>query len=79
MKLHKVEITLTASAFVRADKADDAVKLAQEIKGKIMVLDPEADLVFAGPLSSSKRPELSVSPTVVCVDVDTDAVLVHRS
>lgn len=79
MKLHKVEITLTAVALVRSDSAEEAVTKAQEIKGKVMVLDPSQDGVFYGPLASRKRPDLSVSPAVMCIDVEAEALLVHRS
>lgn len=78
MKLHRVDITLSTSLFVRADTAEGAVKKAQEIQGRVMVLDPTSELVFAGPLSSRKRPDVSVPPTVVCVAVGNEADMVHK-
>jgi hypothetical protein len=77
--LHKVAFTLTAVAMVKADSPEEALQKSQALQGKIMLLDPSHDLVFAGPLAARDRPELSVSPTVTVIAVDDEADMVHKS
>ena len=79
MKLHKVEITLTGTAFVKVDTPEEAIAaVEQSLKGEMFGLDPAHGKVWSGRLGARGRPQLSVSPLATVVSVDNEATLVHR-
>lgn len=67
MGVYRIEVTIHATAYVRADSEADAVKMAKEIEGNGMELreNRDADIPISGQhFDSCELPELSLSPAM---------------
>ena len=77
MKLYQVDVTIAATAYIKAESETDAIRKARQlIGGTLEVQDGKYDGVEVSGLSydNPELPDTSLSPAMTIVSVSDDSV-----
>jgi hypothetical protein len=66
MKLYSIEIQICATAYIKAESAEEAMKIAKELKGDILEIDEQdGELPISGrEYDNPNLPDISLSPAM---------------